>query len=747
MYSSRYHARPNRHTCILRLKMIRHSPSIGEHCRGIYKDCLQVADFLDADLSLWAVLISAFLFDREMSNHPHPGSTVVKLPKLQTPAQLLAAIPRVAYPVVLSTAEHINLAAKLALCPTDLHSSCDNHFSQEAIIKACLESHADSRRNGITVSTADLVKHGSVIAGVPDLLSLHVRFDKQDLSADEVDMELCEGPAHALAKITNITSLSLTGHATPTNGAGLPCACQELLASCAHLRRLRSLKITRCGWRAHTGVQGSNKLGPQTLMDALESLKQLEEIDLSHCNINMDSLPYLCSGLSNLSGLTRLNLSHNCLSPDDAAVERSVIELPEFWQTVKLQHLDLGHAGLKTCGSNTLQSLVNHQSSLTSLDLAGNPRLVGRLCTLAEPTRLRSLNLAGTLIEPQQLTDFAQRVLERLPGLTRLSLRGSGGGMSGMLAMRNRFWLLSHLQELDLSGTKLRDMDVAVLVPHLTRLTSLRTLRLEVGTLGKGGAQQLAQLPACAQGLQRLHLEAEAIPVEVAGEMGARLAGMTGLTQLAMNTMFTGDAAGRAWRALAEQMPGNVRLTGVELRGCWIGAVGATELMRRLALMTSLRELAISQVRARAGGGGGVRPCDVPQRWQLGPDGAAGFASAVAAMPRLVRLEAAGCRFGDAGVSLVARRLGEVPQLTHLDLGCNSMGASGLEVLAEHIPLLRHLRTLDVSERYGMEQAAVSALSAAVAGMPAMVSIAVGQRESVRAMARIHGPGLLRCLV
>lgn len=186
----------------------------------------------------------------------------------------------------------------------------------------------------------------------------------------------------------------------------------------------------------------------------------------------------------------------------------------------RLRELHIG-AGLST--ASTASSIIRSQTfkQLTSLscrdDRAGGRTLVNELIQLADPPRLKTLDLSGNRLSGEQITHlltapvlsfvanldlsdnnlgaeaFGMMATARLPHMRSLHLQHTGPGVDGVRGLCQAGFL-HELRSLTLGGNNLPS-PVAGMLAESRAVANLRVLDLRENRLGDYGARVLANSP------------------------------------------------------------------------------------------------------------------------------------------------------------------------------------------------------------------------------------------------------------
>ena len=190
-------------------------------------------------------------------------------------------------------------------------------------------------------------------------------------------------------------------------------------------------------------------------------------VDLHDRNTTDGAVYTACIALASNTHVTRLDLSHNKLVTDASALNYldEVLRSP----TVPLQEMSLAHTGITSVGACHLLAMLEHNTTLETLDLSGTDLAPGR----------RVIEAAEKAFESN--TTFLQLLLDGTGLSEREITHISGKNMNGQPMLRLALPRLHAcdptMTSLDLSGTRSHNNTTCYLLAdpllHNTTLTSL----------------------------------------------------------------------------------------------------------------------------------------------------------------------------------------------------------------------------------------------------------------------------------
>ncbi|KXZ46465.1 hypothetical protein GPECTOR_43g901 [Gonium pectorale] len=289
----------------------------------------------------------------------------------------------------------------------------------------------------------------------------------------------------------------------------------------------------------------------------------------------------------------------------------------------------------------------------------------------AQPLSSLSLPVSCNLTLGSAAVEGLAAALAELPGLNSVNgvvLQAAASSAATAAGPGGRGGGVSGGGVLDLSGSRCGPVVLALLLRRLqTSLPSLTALNLTGCEVGPAGAALLAAAAASEQGgaglaaLQTACLADNGLGPEA---LARRLPALgSQLAVLALSHNAIGSEGGRALAAALAQ-PACPELRELLLPGNQLGDAAARELAGALGKMPGLQALHLS---------------DNPR---IGPDGLAGLAGCLAALPALTELDLARASAGNEGARHIAKALSGHPSLTSLSLDGCKIRAEGAAHLA-----------------------------------------------------------------
>ena len=252
---------------------------------------------------------------------------------------------------------------------------------------------------------------------------------------------------------------------------------------------------------------------------------------------------------------------------------------------------------------------------------------------------LHTLDVSGNELGSEAMSALQPVLAKKGSPLRKLDLSDNRFSSGGGRALAAALSAASHLHELDLRYTYLRDAGWKALAPALSHLgPCLRSLSLAVDALGREGIAAAAGALQVLTGLT--HLEAAYLSEsQVMAALAPALTGMRRLQVLALPGNQMGCQGTAALAAVLPSLAGSLKHLG--LRECSIAAdAAASDLAPAIALATGLTELSLS--------------CNL-----LGPQGAQWLVPLLSALPFLRTVDLSSCQLGLQGCMTIARALEE----------------------------------------------------------------------------------------
>lgn len=255
--------------------------------------------------------------------------------------------------------------------------------------------------------------------------------------------------------------------------AAISCPFGETLAAYIKaLPQLQELDLSGC----NLGSAGS----AAALVPALTTLTDLNSLSLKYIGLGEDGAKALAPALSSLAGgLVNLNLFRNNLGVDGAAALASALK-----KMTRLETLNLGDNRIGNDGFEVLLPALRNLGALQKLDLyctdMGVKGAAALALALKEMTCLEELDLNGNHLLGYGGYDSLLPVWSDLGTLRRLDLHNTGLRIADADALASALRKMTHLEELDLGDNRdLGNNDgFEVLLPALKDLGALKRLCL-----------------------------------------------------------------------------------------------------------------------------------------------------------------------------------------------------------------------------------------------------------------------------
>lgn len=435
-----------------------------------------------------------------------------------------------------------------------------------------------------------------------------------------------------------------------------------------------------------------------------------------------------------------------CGVPEELLRElHSLGRRPGDKSTLQLRRVDLSLAG-RMCKHATRSLKILKCASLTDVKLSavhfwpGPLRTLGK--ALAQCPALQSLNMSDSALPPAwKFPSSSQsfwKSVTGLPALTHLNLSNVAfNGHEEVLAQH--LANLQSLQHFSFSRTDCKPADLQDLISSIAHHRKLSHVDLSGSFISEQGSQALAAAVAQWPELRSLALA----DCELAGSSAtletlvASLArSCPSLARLDLSCASRrGAGAALPARMLAQQLQHWPKLSALDVRGRLEleGAAEAAEFGARVGGCAELRSLKASHAMPRLALHCAGLTCLELEGRRLAPAAAAALAAELPGLHRLKALVLRGAEAGSGGV--LARALGELPALSHLDLSGCALGAEGAEELARGLAGCGQLATLVLAEA-GLGDHGAAALARALPSLPRLTSLCLRRNA-------LHAPGVL----
>ncbi|EKX48265.1 hypothetical protein GUITHDRAFT_136783 [Guillardia theta CCMP2712] len=363
--------------------------------------------------------------------------------------------------------------------------------------------------------------------------------------------------------------------------------------------------------------------------------------------------------------------------------------------------LNLVDSHIKREGAESLsQALARCGGTIKRLELDGN--YVGRMgisrlsVALTHCRNLTFLSLGRNLIGDKGIGHLVSSLL--FCPLQHLDLSINYIGAEGAAKLASVLPHLSMLEVLILFGNPLKDEGVEKISKVLLQCFLLQRLDLSVNGIGAEGAGRLAlALPSCTR-LRSLNLRGNAL-----GDLGVKLLSWATPQCLAMTELdlsrnsITADGASSLCRKLVPDV-----IVNLDLAGNFLGEEGAMALALSLKSCTSLSRLELSRCRLGCQGIKRLIPLRHNQSLShlglglndIGDSGVEALLPCLSDMHCLKWLDLCGNGITDQGASLLCSQFTSLLSLETLNLGGNNFSLAGVDKLRKAAKEARSLRTL-----------------------------------------------------
>lgn len=470
----------------------------------------------------------------------------------------------------------------------------------------------------------------------------------------------------SFSNLPHLTKLELADNGIDEIGA------EALVPQITSLKNLRYLGL-KSNWIGDLGVH--------LLSNSFWALRHLEHLDLSGSIFGAVGLLSLKAHLSEVGGLTRLCLGgadfSNCSS-----VRGFMAALP-----AALPKLNTFVASWIGPTIDCMRDMSAHFSRLTSLEVliftansfgAGSIDML--LPSISNLSNLQRLDLASNRFDCPEAAVLGQ-CLSKLTCLTNLCLTECFEVEGSVVQLAPSFQSLKKLQVLHLHKNNITPTDAQVLIPNFCCFANLRELTLAETSVENTGASVLIDTfnLSTLQCLDLSNTRMWDFGNERFNWFITRLSNVTklGLGGNNLNTKAVTVLSTRLSKLVAlEELAIRVRgkfqdlapclcklpaLTNLDLSGCQIPSEGAQVFSNHLALLTSLKRLAMKYT-------------------TLDTAGMIWLAPRLGQLPRLEVLDLALSRYTEAGLKYLLPHLGHNPFVTRVGVD-NRLSSEALEEL------------------------------------------------------------------
>ncbi|GCA62381.1 hypothetical protein KIPB_006110 [Kipferlia bialata] len=275
----------------------------------------------------------------------------------------------------------------------------------------------------------------------------------------------------------------------------------------------------------------------------------------------------------------------------------------------------------------------------------------------------------------------AVAVLDQMPQLKKLCLRGTLIGDEGAVALAKTLPLLKDLELLALGqtvpttsrsqGNNIGETGAVALAVAIPQLPKLIKFSLNGSPIGPEGLSAIG--PVLPERLQQLALCSCSLGHEGGASLATALARLPNLEMLILSDNMLGHQAGRA---LAESLQTMTLLTNLDLGNNLLGNGGVAigRALTNLPLLTTL-DLVLNK---------------------MGPDAAIAVAESLPSLTHLTYLSLGASPIGSAGGMAIGNQLHHLPALKTLELCICGLRAPAAKVIAAALPHLPALEKLDL---------------------------------------------------
>lgn len=388
----------------------------------------------------------------------------------------------------------------------ELDLSCNN-LQVTKIVKLLNEVQYTASFMRLNISNNGL--NDKAACGIATFLSRNHQVKELDLSYNNLQaagaIVICNGMSNSqsLTKL-NLCNNNISDEAANEIAVVLfqNTSLEELDLSYNNLGALGSLHIIRNMIKMSDLMKlnicsiGITEIAADDIVDVLNNNNKLEELDLSHNNIQATGATIIFKKTV-IVNLLKFNISYNNITDDVEYIETFLS------MNTKLQELDLSHNHLQAAGA--IKICKANLTKLTNFNISHN-KIV---CTsandigafLSHNTKLQILDLSGNELGHESIFKSVQFTLSSLSSLKISHINRNTANELATFLLHN-----TSLQEFDLSYNSASDIDVVNIFNGMRNILNLKTISISHNTITDDAANTLANVLSCNIKLQNINL-------------------------------------------------------------------------------------------------------------------------------------------------------------------------------------------------------------------------------------------------
>ncbi|XP_072135568.1 protein NLRC5 isoform X3 [Mobula birostris] len=429
-----------------------------------------------------------------------------------------------------------------------------------------------------------------------------------------------------------------------------------------HLVQLSSI-IKQCPSLMELHLCGNNfgDKGAETLAESLQVIQGLRILSLESTNISNMGMVLLTAGLCKCRSLEELNLSHNEMGMESASElgkilpglqQLRIINLPGITAAVSLMETSVLARGLSDC------------------------------------SHLEEMNLESLLLRDSG-TQLLAEGIPRMKCLKKLNLKSNFIGRKGAVELADSLKLSTMIVEINLCDNSIEDVGAMKLADVLHGLKSLKILNVTQNNITATGGQRLAEALRLCPSMEEVHLSGNKFGDETAKKFAKALPEMHCLKIVNLHCCGIGTDGGLS---LAQGLVFCPTLREISLAENDIGTEGVMELALALQSLKSLKKLSLqlnridnSMAKELAAG---LLFCptieEVILSWNnVSDEGTAWLAKVLPRMQSLRKLDLEGNKITSAGAEKLAASLRQCSSIEVIRLWKNNIPKDRAQNLQE----------------------------------------------------------------
>ena len=429
----------------------------------------------------------------------------------------------------------------------------------------------------------------------------------------------------------------------------------------------------------------------------------IQELDLSWNDMGPWGVAALADGLKFNNNLRILNLSHNNITFCSALpLERILIS------NKGIQLLDLSANNIGSAGCTVVGYLLKQSSTIETLLLSQNNIGSGGAQKISDGfmynNSIKTLDLSQNIFGSEGVISLSS-VIKLNNSLLTLNLSQNLIGFEGILALADSLLYNCTLQELDLSWNNVGLHGAEYLTDVLMKGETMVFLNLRHTEMGFEGMQALANKFSLNSSIQKLNISMNSVAncdtVEFKDYNIFRNFHHIQELDVSMSCITSYGVA-----ALADMLMTSSEMKVLTLSNNYIGLYGVTMLANGLMQNHSLQHLDLSWNSIGSDGAKvlanvlkknrRIQILNLSQN-NITSGGASAIADGIEQCPAIKNIDLSGNSIGSDGALALVDALRKSPNVQFLNLSHNSIHSKGMMVLSRQLDYMTSLQTVDLS--------------------------------------------------